>query len=396
VTKRLTSLIVILLVTALILGAAGCGTQAESPGEGEEPSGEPSSPDKVKIGVWEPLTGALAGGGAQKLEGYKLANQLRPNVLGAPVELVIVDNKSDKVEAANSMSRLIEQENVVAVLGCYGSSLAIAGIAVSDKAGVPVLPCGSSPLVTQGKKYVTRVNYLDPFAGVVMARYAFRELGAETAAIIQDVAQDYSVGLAQFFRKAFIELTGDPNSVTALVSYQTGDQDFTAQLTHVASKDPDVIFCPGYYADAALMAKQAREMDIDIPLLGGDAWEAPELIEIGGEFVEGLTFCSHFHPDAANTPKAQDFVQAYEDEYGRVTNTYSAIAFDAYNLLLDSIEKVGELDREKINHELRHTVGWEGVTGTVTIDPETGNPDKPAIILQVRDGEFAYVTTVNP
>lgn len=375
-----------LLFVALAL-MSGC-----SPGT----SGTGGSSDVIRIGVWEPLTGALAGGGAQKLEGYELGLEMRPTVLGKKVELVIVDNKSDKVEAANSMARLIEQEKVVAVLGCYGSSLAMAGIPVSEKAGVPVLPCASNPLVTEGRKYVTRVNYLDPFAGTVMARYAFRELGAKKVAIIQDVAQDYSVGLAQFFRKSFIALSDDPNSVVALVSYQTGDQDFNAQLTYVASKKPDIIFSPGYYADAALMSKQAREMGINIPLLGGDAWEAPELIEIGGRFAEGLTFCAHFSEEAAETPKAKEFVEKYKDRYGRHTNTFSAIAFDAYNLLLDSIERVGSLDREKINTELRNTKDWDGVTGTVTIDPLTGNPDKPAIILQIKDGQFRYVTTVNP
>lgn len=396
------SLLVLLLVFVLASSlVAGCGG-GQKPEPSQEPEGESGEksestalPDEVRIGVWEPLTGNLAAGGAQKLEGDKLANEMRPTVLGKPVRLIVVDNKSDKVEAANSMARLIEQEKVAAVLGCYGSSLAIAGINVSEKAKIPVLPDASSPLVTQGRQYVTRTNYQDPFAGKVMAKYAVEKLGAKTAAIIQDVAQDYSIGLSSYFRNAFQELTGDPNSIVAVVSYNTGDQDFTAQLNYVKSKNPDVIFVPGYYGDGALLAKQAREMGIKQPLLGGDAWEAPELIEVGGKDAEGLTFCSHFAREAATSEKAKKFVEAYESKYGKTVNAYSAIAFDNYNLLLDAIEKVGSLDTEAINKELRSTKNWEGVTGVITID-ETGNPIKPAPILRVENGEFHYVCTIEP
>jgi len=395
VKKTLSWALVALLV---VLAMAGCGPQTAPPAG--EPSGEPGGepgelPDEIKIGVWEPLTGAMAAGGAQKLEGYELGHDLRPTVLGKPVRLVIVDNKSDKVEAANSMARLIEQEKVVGVLGTYGSSLAIAGVTLSEKAQIPVLPCASNPLVTQGRKFITRTNYQDPFAGRVMAKYATDNLGASTAAIIQDVAQDYSIGLASYFSTAFRELTGDPHSIVAVVSYNTGDQDFTAQLNYVKSKNPDVIFVPGYYGDGALLAKQAREMGITQPLLGGDAWEAPELIDIGGRDAEGLTFCSHFAREAATSPKAKEFVEAYESKHNKLVNAYSAIGFDNYNLLLDAIEKVGSLDTVAINDALRSTTNWEGVTGTITID-ETGNPVKPAPILTVKNGTFAYVVTVSP
>lgn len=354
-----------------------------------------SASDTIKIGVWEPLTGNLAAGGAQKMEGYKLANEQRPTVLGKKVEMVIIDNKSDKVEAANSMSRLIEQEKVAAVLGTYGSGLAIAGISISEKAHIPVLPCASNPLVTDGRQYVTRTSYLDPFAGTVMASYAFNNLNAKTAAIIQDVSQDYSLGLANYFKENFIELTGDPDSVLALVSYSTGDQDFTAQLNHIKSVNPDVVFAPGYCGDGALIAKQAHEMGLNIPLLGGDTWEAPELIQIGGKDVEGVAFNSNFSRDAADSDIAKNFIKDYEAKYGKAANASSAIAFDNYNLLLDSIEKVGKIDSEEINKVLRSTKDWEGVGGIISID-ETGNPVKPSPVLGVKDGQFYYITTVNP
>ncbi|NPV70391.1 MAG: ABC transporter substrate-binding protein [Firmicutes bacterium] len=379
---------------------AGCGQQsapAPKPAEPAKPAEppKPAEPEEIRIGSWQPFTGALAAGGAMNKEGIDMAFEQRPKILGKPVKVIFSDNKSDKVEAANSMARLIEQDKVVAVLGCYGSSLAIAGLNVSEKAGIPMIPDASNPLVTEGRKFVTRLNYQDPFAGKVMAKYAVDKLGAKTAAIIQDVAQDYSVGLAQFFRKEFTKLTNNPNSIVAFVSYNTGDQDFTAQLTFVKSKKPDVIFVPGYSADGALLAKQAREMGIKTPLVGGDAWEAPELVQIGGKAVEGLIFCSHFAVEAAKTDKAKKFIDDYRKKYNKDPNCYAALAYDAYNLVADKLEEIKVVDPVKLNTALRSTKNWEGVTGTISID-ETGNPVKPAIIFQVKGGKFVYMDTIQP
>lgn len=351
---------------------------------------------EIRIGVYEPMTGSQAAGGQMTWEGITLANELRPTVLGKPVKLILVDNKSDKVESANAVARLIQQEKVSVIIGSYGSSNSMAGGEVAEKAKIPVIGCSpTNPLVTQGKKYYIRVCFIDPFQGEVMAKYAYENLGARKAAIIQDVAQDYSVGLANYFRQAFIKLTGNEKSIVAFTSYQTGDQDFTAQLTYVLSKKPDVIFCPAYYSEAALLAKQSREMGSKVPILGGDTWEAPELIEIGGKAVEGLAFSTHYSAQAATRPVAKKFVEAYRKKYGKEPNTFAALGFDCYNVALDAIEKAGAADPEAINKQLHALKNYEGVTGIITID-ENGNARKSAVILQVKNGKFEYLTTVEP
>jgi len=353
-------------------------------------------PDVIKVGCYEPMTGAMAAGGQMTWDGVALANKLRPEVLGRPVEVVLVDNKSDKTEAATAMSRLIEAEKVVGVIGSYGSSLSMAGGEVAEKAHIPVVGCSpTNPLVTQGKRFYVRACFIDPFQGAVMAKYAVEELGAKTAAIIQDVAQDYSVGLSAFFRDTFIELTGDPKSIVAFTSYQTGDTDFTAQLTHAIGKNPDVIFSSGYYGEAAMLCKQARELGYKGALLGGDAWDAPELIEIGGAAVEGVAFSTHYHPKGAITPASAKFVAEFEAEYGREADAFAALGFDAYMLLLDAIERAGSVDGDAIADALYATDRFEGVTGWITLN-ETGDAVKSAVIKTVKNGKFEFLTSVEP
>ena len=355
-----------------------------------------AEPDVIKIGVFQPMTGALAAGGEQTWEGIELAKEEVNEVLGKPIEVVLVDNKSEKVEAANAMARLIDAEGVVGVVGSYGSSLSMAGGEVSEKAGIPVMGCSpTNPLVTKGKDYYFRVCFIDPFQGAVMANYAVNDVGAKTAAIIQDVAQDYSVALSYFFREKFIELTGDPKSIVAFTSYQTGDQDFTAQLTDAISKNPDVIFSSGYYGEAALLARQARELGYEGVLLGGDAWDAPELIEIGGDAAEGLVFSTHYDPEGATTPTSKKFVDLYEAKYERAPNAFAALGYDAYMLLVDAIERAGSTDGDAIRDAIAETEKFEGVTGWITINDEH-DAVKSAVVKTVDGGEFKFLAVVEP
>jgi len=352
--------------------------------------------DPIKIGVYEPMTGAMAAGGEQTWEGIQLAHELRGEVLGRPIELVLVDNKSEKVEAANAMARLIDREKVVAVVGSYGSSLSLAGGPLAMKAGIPVMGCSpTNPLVTKDNPYYFRACFIDPFQGEVMARFAFNELGAKTAAIVQDVAQDYSVGLASFFRKAFIELTGDENSIVAMTSFQTGDSDFTAQLTHVISQSPDVIFMPSYYQDMAQFAIQAQQLGVTAMLLGGDALEAPELIAVGGDAVEGIRFSTHYSAEAAEREASKVFAEAYQKKYNKIPNAFAALGYDAYMLIVDAIEAANSAEPQVIRYTLANFTNHEAVTGLLTFDPN-GDPIKSAVILGVDGGQFKYIATVDP
>lgn len=352
----------------------------------------------IRIGIWEPLTGAMAGGGAQDLEGYQMAHKLRPKALGREVDLITVDNKSDKVEAANSMSRLVEREKVDVILGTWGSSLALAGIDISEKAGIPTIVAASNLLITDNRYWCIRSAYADPFAGAVVATYAVDSLGAKTAVIIKNIAEDYSVTLSEFFINEFKKKTGNSNSIIGEVNYMGGDQDFTAQLNTVQSYNPDVVFIPGYFQDLALICIQMKEMGIDIPVVAGDAALAPELISIGGDAVEGVCINAHFSPDqAADNPLAAKFVEEFKKEFGKMPSSDNAVAFTNYNLMLDAIEAAGGVENKKdVMEFLRNLKDYPSVTGTINMDPKRGTPTKSAPILKVANGQFTYVETVNP
>jgi len=351
---------------------------------------------EIRIGVYEPMTGAMAAGGQQTMEGIELAHEQRAKVLGLPVRVILVDNRSDKVEAATAVTRLIQKDKVCAIIGSYGSGLSMSGGPVAQAAKVPVMGCSpTNPLVTLGNDYYFRACFIDPFQGRVMAQFAYDKLGARKAAIIQDIAQDYAVGLANFFRQAFVELTGDPKSVVAFTSYQTGDRDYTAQLTYVANAKPDVVFAPGYYADAAVLVTQARSLGLKMPFLGGDTFEAPEFIEIGGKNVEGVYFSTHYSADAPVTPASEKFVALYKAKFKTVPNTFAALGYDCYNLVLDAIERAGSSDPKAIRDAMAKTKGFVGATGIITLDTN-GDATKSAVVLVVKDGQFKLVDVVHP
>ncbi len=359
-------------------------------------------PDVIKIGCYEPMTGGMAAGGQQTWEGVELCNKLyKSEVLGKPIEVVLADNKSDKTEAAMAMSYLIEDEKVVGVVGTYGSSLSIAAGEVSEAAGIPVVGCSpTNPMVTEGRTYYFRVCFIDPFQGYVMAKYAVEELGAQTACVIQAVDEPYSVGLSNYFIETFGELTGDPKNILSLTSGQTGDTDFTAQLTYSIGKNPDVIFAPFHYREAGLIVKQARELGYEGPLIGGDTWDAPEFIEIAGDACEGAAFSTHFHPEGALTGMSQEFIKLYEEEYGKEANAFAALGWDAYMLLVEAIERAGSVDPDAIQQQLAATQDLELVTGLTTIN-RTHDAVKPAVIKQVQrlsDGTlgFVYLMSISP
>lgn len=383
--KRTISLIATLAVLILAVSALG-GCKKE--------------PDVIKIGVFEPITGANAGGGALEVEGFMLANEMRSEVLGKKVQLVVTDNKSDKVEAATAASRMVEQDKVVAVLGSWGSSLSMAGGDIFAGAKVPALGAScTNPLVTAGNDYYFRVCFIDPYQGKVMANYAVKNAGAKTAALMIEKSNDYSTGLAKFFEEAFIELTGNPDAIVAKGEYNTDDKEFSAQLTNIAAANPDVIFAPGNFTESALIIKQAEQLGISIPFLGGDTWETPEFISVGGSAVEGgAVFSTFFDPSADLTPQTKVFVDAYaaskySDGGRKEPAAVTALAFEAYNLMLDAIERAGTTDGEKLRDAIAATQNFEGVTGYVTFD-ENGDAKKAAVIKNVVDGKFHYLSSV--
>jgi branched-chain amino acid transport system substrate-binding protein len=409
IKKLLIITVVFLLVVSALL--AGCGSKQasesskpaesgqqapdSSKSDSNQSSGE-SSDDVIRVGVYEPMTGASAAGGQMTVEGINLANEMFPEVLGKKIKLFLVDNKTDKTEAANAVARLIQQNKVSVIIGSYGSSLSMAGGQVAKDAKVPVVGCSpTNPLVTLNNDYYFRVCFIDPFQGKVMAKYAFNTLKAKKAAIIMDVSNDYSVGLSNFFKQAFVELTGDKNAIVAEAKYKTGDQEFTAQLTSIKDLNPDVIFAPGNYGESALLIKQARDLGIKAPFLGGDTYEAPEFIQIGGKAVEGVAFSTHYTAEAPVTEVSKQFLDAYKQKYGKDPTAFAALGFDAYLVARDAIERAGSAEPQAIRDALAKTQDFKGATGIITLD-QNGDANKSAVIKQVKDGKFVYVETIQP
>ena len=368
------------VMAALAMGLfTGCG--------GEEKAADQNV---VKVGVFLPLTGDNAAGGELELRGIKLANQLHPEVLGKKVELVVADNKSDKAEAASVAARLIEKDKVSVLVGSYGSSLSMAAGNIVKENKVPAVGTScTNPQVTANNDYYFRACFIDPFQGKVMAEYAHQN-GFKKVAIVQEVSNDYSVGLAKFFREEFVKLTGDENSIVDVANYQTGDKDFTAILTNIKALNPDAVFAPGNFTESALLVKQARQLGIDAQFMGGDTWETQEFIDVGGKDVEGVALSTAFDREKASTEEAKKFLDAYTKEYNGEPSALTAMAYDAYLIAVSGIEKAGTAtDTVKIRDAIAATKDLECVTGMTTLD-ENGDPIKGVVIKTVKDGKFTF------
>ena len=369
------------LALAVVFAAAGIAAAAET----------------VKIGVYLPITGGNAVGGQLELDGVNLAHKQYPEVDGKKIELVVVDNKSDKVEAANAVKRLIEREKVCAIIGTYGSSLAMAGGEVAEKAGVPMVGTScTNPLVTQGKKYVFRVCFIDPFQGAGAANFAFTELKAKTAAMLIEVTEDYSVGLGNFFKQNFVKLGGE---VVSVMNYQKGDQDFTAQLTEIISKDPDVLYIPANFAEGAIIMRQARELGATFSILGGDAMDNPEMVSIGGDSVEGFSYTSFAYspnmPEKLMSDIQKQFTKQWREAYpDKDPAALTGCGYDAYLLIYNAIKNAKSTDPEKITAAIAATKDMPGVTGTTTINA-THDAEKPIGIIRVENGKQVFHAIVD-
>ncbi|MBR1673322.1 MAG: ABC transporter substrate-binding protein [Fretibacterium sp.] len=352
--------------------------------------------DVIRIGIFNCLTGQNAFGGQLELEGTQLAHQLTPEILGKKVELVVVDNKSDKVEAANAVTRLIENDKVNAIIGTYGSSLAMAGGEVAEQAGVPVVGTScTNPLVTLGKKFYFRACFIDPFQGAGAATYSYKNLGLKKAATLIDVANDYSVGLGTFFRNAYKKLGGE---IVAELKYQSGDQDFTAQLTELISKKPDIVFLPAYFAEGAIVLKQARELGAEFRFIGADAMDNPEIVTLGGDAVEGFMHTTFAYDPSMKemNPVAAKFTEEWKKVHpDKDPNVNSALGYDCYVMLVDAITRAGSAEPTAIRDALETTKDLPTVTGITTINA-THDAEKEMGIVEIRDGKKTFLGLVKP
>ncbi len=373
------------LVSVMAFSAlTGCGGDSDTASSDEK---------VVKIGVFEPITGSMAAGGAIQIEGIELGQAKRPTVtIGGEeyrVELVKADNKSDKVEAANAVTKLIEQDEVSIILGSYSSTPSLGAYDVIRNGDVAAvgLSC-TNPAVTEGNDNYFRICFIDPYQGKVMANYAYNTLGARTAAVTTEQGNDYSVGLAQYFKEAFEALGGTVYEA----AYQTGDQDFNAQITSLKANNPDVFFVPGNFTEAAMFIKQARQAGVEAVMLGGDTYEVQEFIDVAGAEGEGVQFSALFDPESDISPLTKDFVEEYKAANdGKSPASETALGFDGYNIACDAIEAAGSTDPVAIRDALAE-IQFMGVTGEVIFD-ENGDPAKEAVIKEVKDGAFTFKAT---
>lgn len=371
----------------------GCGSSSA----GSSSSGGSSDAKVIKIGVFEPTTGENGGGGFQEVLGIRYANKVHPTVkVGEDeykIELVEVDNKSDKTEAVNAAQKLVS-EKVSVVLGSYGSGVSIAAGQIFADAKIPAIGCSCTNLqVTQGNDFYFRVCFLDPFQGTVMANYA-TDNGAKTAAIITQLGDDYSSGLGSFFKTAFSDLGG---SIVSEEQFQTNQTDFKAILTNIKAQNPDIIFAPSSITTAPLIIKQARELGITATIAAGDTWENSTIIENAGDSAEGVVLSTFFDEAEPANDEAAAFIEGFktylkENKQEEIIPAVSALGYDSYLAAIKAIENAGSTDTTAIRDALKD-VSIDGVTGSISFD-ENGDANKDmAFIKTIEGGKFKFLTT---
>ncbi|MGI8965487.1 MAG: ABC transporter substrate-binding protein [Limisphaerales bacterium] len=348
------------------------------------------------MGEFASLTGKEATFGQSSHEGTLLAIEeinAAGGVLGKKLDLLTEDTQSKAGEPATVVNKLISRDGVVAILGEVASSRSLEAAPICQQNKIPMIsPSSTNPKVTETGDFIFRVCFIDPFQGTVMANFATKTLKAKKVAVFTDTKSDYSKGLAKFFKEQF---TKNGGQISAELDYNGGDKDFKGQLTAIKSSSPDGVFVPGYYTDVALICIQAKQLGLNIPFFGGDGWESEKLTEIGKEAVEKTYFSTHYHPDVGSD-KSKNFVTNYKKRYnGKTPDALAACGYDSALVLVDAIKRAGSSDGQKVRDALAATKNFEAVTGKISLN-EKRDAVKAAVILQVENGKYKYLETVNP
>jgi branched-chain amino acid transport system substrate-binding protein len=384
--KTFKHLLISLLIAAFILSA--CGQAA---------------PDTIKIGVNAPLTGDIPKVG----EGTKFAAEMWQEAINTAggldiggkkyqVELVIEDNESKAESAVSANTKMITQDEVVIIIGPQASKQAVpAGQVANDNQTPMISPWSTNPNTTLDRPWVFRACFLDDFQGPAVANFVTEEFGFTKAAVLYDVASDYPKGLAEFFKSAWEGLHG-AGSVVAYESFTTKDTDFSAQLTKIRDSGAEFLFTPQYYNEVALIAQQAHQLGFTQPLVGSDSWGSAELIPLCGEDCYGQFFTTHYAAAGA-TGATKDFIDNYSSKHGYTPDDVAALTWDAFNLAKRAMEDCGTItgdiaaDRTCVKDALAKVTGFDGITGTMTFTPGSGDPSKCAVIVKINDaGEFTF------
>lgn len=388
--KKFTLFMTILLSLSLL---AGCAAKTDMP------SGDNS--DGIKVGLNYELSGNVATYGQGLTAGIELAmEEINANggVLGKQIEIIKVDNKSETDEAANVSTRLATRDKVVAILGpaTSGNTKAATPPAMQNK--VPLISASATAddvtVDSNGnvREYIFKTCFSDSFQGVTMANFASKDLGLTKAAILMDNTSDYSKGLTKSFIETFTSLGG---TILTEEAYQAKDTDYRAVLTSIKSTNPEVLYVPGYYEEVGLIVKQARELGLDVPVLGADGYDSPKLTEIAGEdALKGVYYTNHYS-SSDNTPEVVAFKDAFNAKYSKEADAFNALGYDLAYFLVDAIDRAGVAEPEAIKDALASTVDFKGITGTLSID-EYHNPVKAVTILELVDGVPTFLTKLEP
>lgn len=353
--------------------------------------------DGIVIGEYGSLSGSEATFGVSSQEGIELAAEeinAAGGALGKKIVLKVENDESLEDKVAAAVQKLINLHGAKVILGEVASGRSLVGGPVCENARIPMVTHASTnPAVTQGKKYVFRICWTDDFQGEAMAKFAFEALHAKKAGVLTAINQAYSKGLSDFFKKTFTSLGGQ---IVADESYQGGqkDKDFKAQLTNIKAKNPDVLFIPGYYTDVGLIATQARQAGLSIPMLGGDGWDSEELLREAKDVIEGCYYSNHYAVDE-DRPEIKTFVETYKAKYKKTPDAMAALGYDAMRIVADAIERAKSTNGDAIQKALAETKDFKGVTGKITID-ENHNAQKPLVVLQIHDGTLKFVKSVAP
>lgn len=351
---------------------------------------------EVKIGVIMPMSGPIGGFGQSAVEGLNVAHEMQSTLKnGDTVKLILVDNKSDKIESANAASKLTSSDKVTAIIGALTSTNTMSMSKIAENAKIPVVaPVATNILVTKRKEFISRVCFSDAFQGQVAANFAINNLKLKNAVLITDVKNDYSIGISKVFKRAYKKLGG---KLLQTARINQGDSDFKAMLSNIKALNPQLIFYPIYSAEAALIAKQAKQLGITAKFLGTDGMTADDVFfKTGGDAVEGFYGTDLYSPSA---PKTTDLSKKYESEYKAKLNKdvhpFGVLAADSYNVILNAMNQCEDPSNSIcVNEKIRATKNFQGASGVITL--ENGDAVRSAVINQIVDGSKKYLTTVNP
>lgn len=349
----------------------------------------------IPVGLYGAMSGSEASFGQATMQGVKLAAEeinASGGVLGKKIRLVVEDDQGKAEEAASAVTKLITHDNVLAIIGENSSNQSLAAAPICQANKIPMIsPSSTNPNVTKKGEYIFRVCFTDPYQGKALATFVRQNLNLTSAAILRDNKNDYSVGLAEVIGAEFKRLGG---KIVAEQSYSGGDADFRPQLTAIKSANPQVLFVPGFYTDAGQIALQARDLGIDCPLVGGDGWDSPTVIAIGGKAVNGCYFSDHYFVGEPR-PAVHRFVGEINKRTGKNPDANSALGYDALHILVNAIAKAGSLDRKAIRDQIATTKDYDGVSGVITMGPDR-DPIKPVAMIKIDGGTTHFAGWVRP